>query len=136
MRFQTSGKFEQGVADVDPVTLPGSLLQGHIFVLPETLPGVNAPDLWIALIGSGSETVTLTLYFLIDETSPYNTDVTRYINSNHKWFQFASGVVVTNGTLQIVSAGAGVPSGGVVYARRTADTITAGQTRTLVAAWT
>jgi len=134
MRFQSSGQFEQGVADVDPVAAPQSILAAHVLGLPEAELNAPASALWLALAGAGVETVTLDLYFLIDETDVKN-DVSRFIDSGHRWFQFATGVVVTNGTLQTVAAGAGVPAGGVVYARRTGDTIAASQTRPLLAAW-
>lgn len=132
MRFQSSGKFEQGVADVDPTASPGTILPGHILALPEGSFGDPAAALWLALLGVSTENLTLSLYFLIDETAKVDP-ASKFISASNRWFQFASGVVVTNGTLQTVTAN--IPAGGIVYARRTADTITAGQTRNLVAAW-
>ncbi len=100
--------------------------------MPEADFSNPATALWLALAGTGSESVTLSLYFLLDETD-FKLPRTKYINSDHRWFQFATGVVVTNGTLQQVTSG--IPAGGVVYARRTADSITGGQTRNLLTAW-
>jgi len=134
MRFQTSGQFTQGQADVDPVAAPENILPAHVLPLPEAEFNSPATALWLALLGAGAETVTLDLYFLIDETDR-KASSERFIDAGHRWFQFATGVVVTNGTLQQVAAGAGVPPGGVVYARRTADTIGAGETRPLTVAW-
>jgi len=130
MRFDGSGKYEQGVADVDPVATPGTILQDHIFNLPDRPEDTEA--LYLALVGTGGETLTLDLYFLLDETNA-GDPVSRFIDSSHRWFQFATGIVVTNGTLQKITAS--LPGGGVIYGRRTADTITAGQTRVLKSAW-
>lgn len=132
MRFQSSGQFEQGVSDVNPVATPATILPGHVLPLPEGSFGDPASALWLALLGVSAESLTLSLYFLIDETE-YADPASKFISASHRWLEFATGVVVTNGTLQTVSAN--IPAGGVVYARRTADTITAAQTRNLVAAW-
>ena len=132
MRFQSSGKFTEGVADVDPVSAPATLKPEHILPLAEGSMGDTPDALWLALLGTASETVTLDLYTLIDETDRADS-VARFIDANHRWFRFATGVVVTNGTIQKVTAD--IPAGGVVYARRTADAITASQTRVLAAAW-
>lgn len=130
MRFQASGKFEEGGSDYDPISAPESILAEHILTLPDKSEKPTA--LYLALAGTSTETVTLSLYFLLDETDALG-NVTKYIDANHRWFQFATGIVVTNGTLQTVTSS--LPGGGVVYARMTAETITAGQTRTLLSAW-
>lgn len=130
MRFQASGKFEEGTTGVDPVTGPENISTDHVFVLPDKPEKPTA--LYLALAGASTETVTLTLYFLLDETG-VGADSSKYVDADHRWFQFATGIVVTNGTLQTVTAD--LPGGGVVYARMTAETITASQTRTLLAAW-
>lgn len=130
MRFQATGKYEQGVSDVDPVTNPDTILSEHLFTLPDRPDDPTA--LYLALEGTSTETVTLTLYFLLDKTPIEGTNA-KYINAANRWFQFASGIVVTNGTIQKVTAD--LPGGGVVYARRTADTITASQIRPLHLCW-
>jgi hypothetical protein len=132
MRFHTSGQFVAGQVDVDPLTGPENILSGHILSLPEADFSKPATALWLALAGTGSEALTLTLYFLLDETD-YKLSRSKYISADHRWFQFASGVVVTNGTLQTVTSG--IPAGGVIYARRTTDSITGGQTRNLLVSW-
>jgi len=131
MRFQMSAKFEQGVADVDPVTAPQNILVEHFCD-----PGVKAPDdpeaLYLALMGTGAETVTLDLYLLI-ESKNVDAKAADYKEAGTRWFQFATGLVVTNGTLASVTAN--LPAGGIIYARRTADAITVGQTRSLLMSW-
>ena len=135
MRFQTSGKYTQGVSDVDPTVTPGTILEDHVMRLSDL---VLAPTvLYMALIGAAGETLTLDLFALVDETNavpdPDDLTVSRYVNANHVWVEFAAGVVVANGKLEIHTPD--LPLGGVVYAQRKSDSITAGQTRVLVAAW-
>lgn len=133
MRFQGSAKMHHGETDYDPITNPGDILPQHILTLPEAPEsGSPASALWLALVGVLAETVTVSLYFLIDETDK-GADASKYISSSNRWFLFASDIQVDNGILKTVQLG--IPPGGVVYARRTLDTIAAGQTRTLVAAW-
>jgi len=131
MDFHATAKFEQGVSDIDPVAAPQTALPGH-FLWPTRSAPKDPTALYIALLGASTETVTLTLYFLI-ESLGIDASVDDYISTTARWFQFATGQVVTNGTLLTVSSG--IPAGGVIYARRTADTITASQTRALVSAW-
>lgn len=132
MKFQTSGKYTEGVADIDPIAAPQNVKPEHVLALPEGKVGRIPDALWLALLGASTETVTLDLYFLVDETDKA-VGPERFVSANNRWFQFATGVVVTNGTLQKITAD--LPAGGVVYARRTADTITASQVRSLAAAW-
>jgi len=131
MIFHATAKFEQGVSDIDPVAAPATILTDHVL-----WPGKNAPKdpatLYIGLLGTASETVTLTLYLLI-ENGKADAKVSDYQTTSARWFQFATGQVITNGTLTKITSG--IPAGGVIYARRTADAITAGQTRPLVIAW-
>jgi hypothetical protein len=130
MRFEAGGKYTQGVTDPDPVTAPESILEEHILVFGEDAR--EDPDkIILALLGTSTESVTLDLYTLIEDRGGLDTD--KYIGSDKRWFKFATGVVVTNGTLAEVTSG--LPAGGVVYARRTADTITSTQTRNLLARW-
>lgn len=131
MEFHATGSFEQGVSDVDPVAAPATVLSEHI-LWPRRDAPKDPTTLYLALLGTGSETVTLTLYLLIENGKPDATKAD-YIASGTRWFQFATGQVVTNGTILKITSG--IPAGGVIYARRTADAITAGQTRKLVMAW-
>ena len=132
MRFQTSASYLEGETDIDPIASPGTILSKHVLVLPEAKTPCPATALWLALIGEPAETLTLSLYLLVDETNHIES-VERFVNVGHVWFPIATGVVVTHGTL--LAHTSGIPAGGVVYARRTADAITAAQTRNLVAAW-
>jgi len=135
MRFQSSGKFSQGVADVDPTVSPGTISESHVLRLPDLKEKPSA--LYLALIGAGAETLTLDLFSLVDETNavpdPEDLTASRYVQSTHTWVEFAAGVVVANGKLEIHTAD--LPKGGVVYAQRKSDSIAAGQTRVLTAAW-
>lgn len=131
MRFQASGNFLAGQADVDPVAAPATILVGHMMA-PKRSVTKEPASLDIILLGTGGETLTLDLYFLVEDKDIPAT-IGDYVSSASRWFQFATGQVVTNGTLLKVTAG--LPAGGVMYARRTADTITGGQTRPLYMAW-
>jgi len=131
MLFHATGVYEQGVSDPDPETAPQNVLVNHILMPKRDAPR-NPTTLYLALLGTGGETVTLDLHLLIESGRP---DAKRadYINADARWFKFATSEVVTNGTLAKVTSG--IPAGGIIYARRTSDTITAGQTRSLVMAW-
>ncbi|HUX79064.1 MAG TPA: hypothetical protein VMW10_04870 [Alphaproteobacteria bacterium] len=138
MKFDMAGKFEQGVADVDPVSAPATIEQEHILV-PKVAPAMerisipkDPSELWLLLVGTGVETLTLTLYFLLEDMGHVASRV-EYVDAAHRWYQFATGIVVINGTIQKVSSG--LPAGGVIYARRTADTIGAGEVRPLLCSW-
>lgn len=137
MRFHGSGSYEQGVADVDPVAAPATILLDH-FIDPKYTVGRNQsmPEefstLYLVLLGTGAETLTLDLYFLIENLN-MDAKPSEYQIAATRWLQFATGVIVTNGTLQTVTSG--LPRGGTIYGRRTADAITAGQTRKLLVAW-
>ena len=131
MEFHATAKFEQGVSDVDPVAAPATILEDH-FLLPDSKAPKDPSALYIALLGASTETVTLDLYFLI-ENGKHSQKYSDYKNADARWFAFATSQVVTNGTLLKITTG--LPAGGIIYARRTADTITAGQTRALQIAW-
>ena len=131
MNFHATAKFEQGVADVDPVAAPATVLSTHMLLPDRSAP--SDPDrLYLSLLGTGSETVTVDLYFLYEDGKP-DAKKADYITTTARWYRFATGVVITNGELLTLSAN--IPPGGIIYARRTADSITAGQTRTLGVAW-
>jgi hypothetical protein len=75
----------------------------------------------------------MTLYTLIEDfdiTQNFNTEI---VSAARRWFQFDTALEVTNGTLAIVTAD--LPAGGIIYARMTAETIAASQTRNMMAAW-
>lgn len=131
MRFHATAKFEQGVADIDPVAAPATILTTHV-LWPEKTAPKDPATLYLALLGTGSETVTLDLYLLV-ENGKAGTKISDYVTTTARWFQFATGQVITNGTLTKITSG--IPAGGVIYARRTADAITTAQTRPLVMAW-
>ena len=137
MRFHGSGSFEEGVSDVDPVAAPATILTNHLLA-PRYSPknvldsGLSPANLYLLLDGATAETLTLTLYFLVEDKD-YNTPATEYKNTSAIWVPFATGEVITVGTLTKVSTG--IPAGGIVYARRTADTIAGGETRKLLFAW-
>jgi hypothetical protein len=131
MKMQAYGSYEQGVADVDPVAAPATILSGHYFNFQRKVTK-SPTKLILQLLGTGAETLTVTLYALaenLDEEAKFAD----YATADARWYQFAAGVVVTNGALQTVTSG--LPAGGTVYARRTADTIGAAETRKLALAW-
>lgn len=131
MRMQSYGSYEQGVSDVDPVAAPATILEGHYFKFPRHVTKTPT-KLILQLLGASTETVTLTLYALnenLDEEAGFSD----YATTDGRWYQFATGIVVTNGALQTITSG--LPAGGTIYARRTADTISAAETRKLALAW-
>jgi hypothetical protein len=129
--MQDYGSYEQGVADVDPVAAPATILEGHYFKFQRKVTQ-SPTKLILQLLGASAETLTVTLYAL-NENLGEEAGFTDYATTGARWYQFAAGVVVTNGALQMVTSG--LPAGGTVYARRTADTIGAGETRKLALAW-
>lgn len=131
MRMQAYGSYSQGVADVDPVAAPATILAGHFFNFGRDVTK-SPTKLILQLLGTAAETVTLTLYSL-NESLDEEATVTEYTASGIRWYQFAAGIVVTNGALQVVTSG--LPAGGTVYARLTGDTITSAQARKLALAW-
>lgn len=128
MIFQGSSQIVQGVADVDPVAAPATIEIAHV-IRPKDEPAVVS-RLMLALIGTGVETVTLDLYFDIADQGAIGQTFAR---ADKRWFQFATAQVITNGTLLEITSG--LPNGGTIYTRRTADTIAASQTRNLMMAW-
>jgi hypothetical protein len=131
MLFHATAEYAQGVSDVDPVAAPATILSDHVL-----WPKRNAPrdptTLYLNLLGAGAETLTLSLYFLV-ESGKMDVTIGDYINTGTIWIPFATGQVITNGTLLKITSG--IPAGGIIYGRRTADTITASQTRKLIMAW-
>ena len=131
MRLQSFGTFGQGVADVDPVAAPLTILTNHFYSFKNSVTRVPT-KLILALLGASTETLTVTLYALAEHLDAEATPDS-YVLADTRWYQFATGVVVTNGALQTVTSG--LPAGGTVYARRTADTIGSGLTRQLALSW-
>lgn len=131
MEFHATAKITQGEADVDPTSAPETILEDH-FLKPK--PGVtkDPSTLYLALLGAAGETVTVNLYFLI-ENGKSGQGYTEYKNTSSKWFEFLTAEVITVGTLTKITSG--LPAGGIIYARVTGDTIGAGETRDLVIAW-
>ncbi len=133
MRFTSGGQFTNGLADVDPVATPETAQGDHILRFrldPDTV--LVKPDvLNILLLGTGGETLTLDLYLLVESLGRVQQTDANVIDAGTVWAQFATGEIVTNGTLTQVTAG--LPNRGLVYARRTADTLAA--PRQLLAAW-
>jgi hypothetical protein len=131
MKFDAAGRYLEGEADVDPVAAPATVKADHI-LNPKSGVMDDPAALHLVLAGTGSETVTLDLYMLVEDLG-FPSSVSAYINTNTRWVRFAQGIVVTNGIPTILTEN--IPSGGVIYARRTADTITASQERALLAGW-
>ncbi len=134
MRFTSGGQFTDSEADIDPVAAPETALGGHILRFKDDPTVVlETPNvLSILLLGTGVETLTLDLYFLVESLDRVaQAKDSNVIATGQVWVQFATGQVVTNGTLLRITAG--LPNRGLVYARRTADTLAA--PRQLLAAW-
>jgi hypothetical protein len=131
MEFHATAKITEGVADVDPVAAPETILNAHFMQPPISAPK-DPTALYLALLGGAGETVTVDLYFLI-ENGKAGQNVADYKNTSAVWFKFVTAEVITVGTLTKITAG--LPAGGIVYAAVTADTIGAGLTRDLVMAW-
>lgn len=131
MRFQATGTYIQGTADVDPVAAPETIQTNHFFGFGRHTT-TSPTKLILALAGTGSETVTVDVYTLLEhlDESAVPTD---YKAVGTRWYQFATGQVVTNGALTVITSA--LPAGGSIYIRRTADAITSSQTRKLSAAW-
>lgn len=129
MRFQTSGQYLAGAADVDPEAVPGTILGSHVFPLAEH---PNPARLGLLLLGVALETLTLDLYFLVDETDPVQGPA-RFVLASNIWVPFATGVVLVANTPEFV--GTDLPAGGVIYGRRTADAIAPANTRKVLGAW-
>jgi len=133
MRFQASGQFLAGQTDVDPAAAPNTILLPHLLVPRPRREEINAPSvLKLALLGTGAETLTVSLYGLVEDVDRPQSRADLKA-AGIRWTVFATGVVVTNGAYTNVTSD--LPIGGILYARRTADTITALQTRALHMAW-
>jgi hypothetical protein len=131
MRLQSFGTFTQGVADVDPVAAPTTILTNHFFSFKNHITRVPT-KLILALLGISTETLTVTLYTLAEHLDE-GVAPSSYVDAATRWYSFASGIVVTNGTLQTVTSG--LPAGGTVYASMTDNTIGTGLTRQLAMSW-
>jgi hypothetical protein len=131
MRLQSFGTFGQGVADVDPVAAPLTILTNHFYSFKKTITRVPT-KLILALLGASAETLTVSLYTLAEHLDE-GTIPSGYVLADTRWYSFATGIIVTNGVLQTVTSG--LPAGGTVYVRRTADTIGSGLTRQLALSW-
>lgn len=132
MRFLDSATIVEGVADVDPVATPESIDRDHVMAFTKNRK-MDPTALFLALMGTGAETVTVDLYLMVEDFGATETEPNKYIGASKRWLQFATGIVVTNGTLQTVTSG--LPAGGVVYVRVTGETLGGGQTRQLLASW-
>lgn len=131
MRFTGSARFTQGVADVDPVAVPATILPQHVCPMED---GVGPSTLLLMLAGAAAETVTVSIYALVEDYDEGADPATKFVGAGKRWFQIASGIVLTNNVLVEVTPSP-IPTGGTIYLRRTADTITAGQTRPVIAQW-
>lgn len=131
MRFDGAGSFLAGQTDVDPQTNPDTILAGH-FLVPKSHAVKNPAALHLVLIGTGSETLTVSLYYLVEDKG-LDAKSSDYIATGVRWIPFVTGEVITNNVQTIITSD--LPAGGIIYARRTADTIAGGQTRKLLFAW-
>lgn len=127
MRFEAAGTYAAGVADVDPVAAPETLLLTHFLHLQRRQPDgdVLGRRILLALEGAAGETLTVELWAQDEDVAGTVTGAGR------RFYLIGAAVVVTANQLAEVTAE--VPPGGVVYARRTADAIGGGQTRRLLA---
>lgn len=133
MRFTASGKMiEGGAGEVDPAATPITILDDHVFRFHGDRRETHAA-LHLLLLGVAGEEVTLDLYYLVEFGSDLDQTNPKLKVAGTRWVQFATGIVVENGLLRTILGN--LPAGGPIYARQTADTITAGQTRTLLAAY-
>lgn len=131
MRFDGSGTFLAGQSDVDPVAAPNTILSGH-FLSPGSKSVKNPTKLHLLLAGVGSETLTVNLYYLVEDKSKSAT-VTDYTAATTRWVLFATAEVLTNNTVAQITTD--IPAGGAIYMRRTGDTIASEQTRQVLFAW-
>lgn len=133
MRFGASAQIAQGGAgEVDPSASPATILDAHVLRFAGD-KRQRPSALQLLLLGAGIEDVTLDLYYLVEFGSDLDQTNERLKVAGTRWVQFATGIVVQNGVLKVVTGT--LPSGGPIYARRTADSITAAQTRTLLVAY-
>jgi hypothetical protein len=132
MRFQATGTYTQGTADVDPVAAPTTILTEHFFDFKKNVT-TTPTKLILDLAGASAETVTVSVYTLLEHLDESAKDTDYKASAATRWVAFATGQVITNGTLTVITSG--LPAGGPIYIRRTADAITTGQTRKLSAAW-
>lgn len=131
MRYDSAGRFLQGEADVDPISAPETVKEDHILV-PRSWAMKDPSALHLLLAGASTETLTVDLYMLVESLGISET-ISSYITASTRWVRFAQGIVLTNGVPVVITEN--IPSGGIIYARRTADTITASQERTLYSSW-
>lgn len=124
MRFEAAGTYVNGVADIDPEAAPATAITTHILGLRRRQPDsdIEGRRILLALDAPSGETLTLELWALDDATDPPpDTDSPNL--AGRRWYRFATAVVATGA--RIVEVTAIIPPGGTVYARRTADTLTA-----------
>lgn len=132
MRFQATGTYIQGTADVDPVAAPTTIQTNHFFDFGRHV--TKAPTkLYLTLFGTASETVTVDIYTLLEHLDESATVANYAADAASRWVQFATGQVITNGVVTAITSA--LPAGGPIYIRRTADAIASGQTRKLSATW-
>lgn len=131
MRFHGAGSFLAAAVDVDPVAAPETILTNH-FMSPKSHATKIPTALHLALLGTGAETLTLDLYYLVADQDDGKKALDYKIAAT-RWIKFDTGVVVTNAVQSRMVDD--LPAGGIIYARRTADTLTGGQTRQLMFAW-
>lgn len=132
MKLEAAAQYTAGIADGDPAAEPQALDPKHYLTLARRQgdADINGRRLLLVLDAPATEAVTLELWAVDDATIP-NSNADSPNVQTYRWYLFASAVVVTGRTVTEVTAK--VPPGGLVYGRRTADTIGATLTRTLKA---
>jgi hypothetical protein len=124
MRFEASGRYVNGVADVDPIAAPATVSPEHILSLLRRQNDCDVDGRRILLIleAPAAETLTVELWALDDATDPpVFGDVAEL--STRRWYLFTPAPIVVTGS-RMIEVTAIVPAGGKVFARRTADTLT------------
>lgn len=119
MKFDATIPIVNGSSDPDPLTSPGLVPDDKVVAInsqaPPTDRGVTK-GLLLALAGTGSEQVTLDIFALDEATQ----DLPK---ANRTYYRFATGVIVIHGRITEVTVG--MPPGGRLYFRQTAETVIA-----------
>jgi len=131
MLFNGSATIIPGAATPDPVTSPGDVPESALLRLPKRNPQDDTPiyALWLALrTATPGDTVTVSLYALDESTLPADgsAPTTPAQLAARRFYLLAggAGLVLTAGGPLVLGGIAGAPPpAGVIYCRRTADTL-------------
>jgi len=135
MRFDAVLTFTNGAAMPDPVAAPATITFAQLADLRRIVQATAQPPrrILLALDAPAVEAVTVELWAMREPPATIGIQDTHAVApADRSFYRFASAVVCNGHDLVEVSTA--IPNGGIVYVRRTADTLTVPRTMSIAVA--